>query len=189
MGINCNKCKDTYYRPRGKNWDDFDVCRPCDCQGPNLTGNCEEESGRCECRVEFQPPNCDSCAYGYYGYPRCRACDCNLDGTDGYHCEAINGTCPCKHNFDGNHCKQCASGFFSYPECKACECNSIGSINNDCDVENGQCKCLSNFGGDQCERCKHGYYDYPDCVCEYKATYRRLKSFLIKLFPSRLRLR
>ncbi|KAL5291286.1 epi-1 family protein [Megaselia abdita] len=172
-GINCNKCKDTFYRPRGRKWDDFDVCRPCDCDSPNLTGNCEEETGRCECRKEFQPPNCDACAYGYYGYPQCRECDCNLDGTDGYHCEAVNGTCPCKFNFDGNHCKQCASGYFSFPECKACECDSTGSVNNDCDVENGQCKCLSNFGGDRCDRCKHGYYRHPECVycdCDNQGT-------------------
>lgn len=27
MGINCNKCKDTFYRPRGRYWNETDVCQ------------------------------------------------------------------------------------------------------------------------------------------------------------------
>lgn len=90
----------------------------CQCDYFYSTGNCMEETGICECRKAFQPPNCDTCAYGYYGYPNCRECECNLNGTDGYHCEAINGECPCKINFAGHYCKQCAEGYYSFPECK-----------------------------------------------------------------------
>ncbi|XP_037946379.1 laminin subunit alpha-like [Teleopsis dalmanni] len=172
-GINCNKCKPKYYRPRGKYWNETDVCKPCNCEFFYSTGHCEEETGRCECRKAFQPPNCDSCAYGYYGYPNCRECDCYLLGTEGHHCEAVNGECPCKVNFAGHYCKQCAEGFYAFPECKACECNQIGSISNDCDLETGQCKCLSSFGGEQCERCKHGYFNYPKCQycdCDIQGT-------------------
>ncbi|SPP85142.1 laminin subunit alpha [Drosophila guanche] len=164
VGINCNKCKPKYYRPKGKHWNDTDVCSPCQCDFFYSTGHCEEETGNCECRAAFQPPNCDSCAYGYYGYPNCRECECNLNGTNGYHCEAESGQqCPCKINFAGSYCKQCAEGYYGFPECKACECNQIGSITNDCNVTSGECKCLTNFGGDNCERCKHGYYNYPAC--------------------------
>ncbi|XP_037900995.1 laminin subunit alpha [Glossina fuscipes] len=172
-GINCNKCKPKYYRSVGKYWNETDVCQPCRCDYFYSTGNCMEESGICECRKAFQPPNCDTCAYGYYGYPNCRECECNLNGTDGYHCEAINGECPCKINFAGHYCKQCADGYYSFPECKACECNKIGSISNDCDLVTGQCKCLSSFGGERCERCKHGYYRYPKCQycdCDIQGT-------------------
>lgn len=161
----------------------------CQCDFFFSTGHCEEETGRCECRKAFQPPDCKSCAYGYYGYPNCRECECNLNGTDGYHCEAVNGECPCKINFAGHYCKQCADGYYAFPECKgkrshsylqsegayfqssfllfaACECNKVGSISNDCDLVSGQCKCLSNFGGERCERCKHGYFQYPECKCK-----------------------
>jgi laminin alpha 3/5 len=27
QGINCNKCKPTFYRPAGKRWNETDVCR------------------------------------------------------------------------------------------------------------------------------------------------------------------
>nr|AAA28662.1 laminin A chain [Drosophila melanogaster] len=164
VGINCNKCKPKYYRPKGKHWNETDVCSPCQCDYFFSTGHCEEETGNCECRAAFQPPSCDSCAYGYYGYPNCRECECNLNGTNGYHCEAESGQqCPCKINFAGAYCKQCAEGYYGFPECKACECNKIGSITNDCNVTTGECKCLTNFGGDNCERCKHGYFNYPTC--------------------------
>jgi len=104
----------------------------CQCDYFYSTGHCEEETGNCECRAAFQPPNCDSCAYGYYGYPNCRECECNLNGTNGYHCEAESGQrCPCKINFAGDYCKQCAEGYYGFPECKACECNKIGSMGND----------------------------------------------------------
>lgn len=97
----------------------------CQCEYFYSTGHCEEGSGRCECRKAFQPPNCDACAYGYYGYPNCRECECNLNGTDGYHCEAVNGECPCKINFAGHYCKQCAEGYYAFPECKGERLNLI----------------------------------------------------------------
>lgn len=68
----------------------------CACDNFYSTGNCEEETGRCECRPEFEEPHCRSCSFGHFGYPNCRACECNLNGTDGYFCESSNGTCPCK---------------------------------------------------------------------------------------------
>lgn len=36
----------------------------CNCDFFYSTGHCEEETGKCECRAAFQPPNCDSCSYG-----------------------------------------------------------------------------------------------------------------------------
>lgn len=110
----------------------------CNCDYFYSTGNCGEGDGHCECKPEFQAPNCDSCSEGYFGYPNCRPCECNLNGTLGYHCEATEGKvnqfriydndidyliifgfqCPCKANFGGDFCKECAPGYFNYPECK-----------------------------------------------------------------------
>lgn len=163
-GINCNKCKDYYYRPFGRNWNDTYVCEPCRCDRRFSTGNCREETGQCICRPEFQEPHCDKCSYGHFGYPECRPCECNIDGTSGYYCEAIDGSCPCKENFGGKYCKECAEGYFNYPVCTECKCNPIGTIEgSSCDVVTGQCPCKSNFTGNHCEECKHGYYDYPYC--------------------------
>uniref|UniRef100_A0A1B0CH53 Netrin axonal chemotropic factor n=1 Tax=Lutzomyia longipalpis TaxID=7200 RepID=A0A1B0CH53_LUTLO len=171
-GINCNKCKDTFYRPYGKHWNETDVCHPCNCNYHYATGNCEEGTGRCECRKEFQPPNCDACSYGHFGYPDCRPCTCNLNGTEGYYCEPHHGTCPCKANFAGQFCEKCAEGYYNFPECTPCECFPLGSQNLIC-KEDGQCPCNSNFAGKHCDKCKDGYYEFPSCLycdCDIRGT-------------------
>ncbi|XP_050097931.1 laminin subunit alpha isoform X1 [Anopheles aquasalis] len=172
-GINCNQCQDKFFRPRGKFWNETDVCEACNCDHFYSTGNCEEETGRCECRVEFQPPYCDSCSYGHFGYPNCRPCECNLNATVGYYCEAVNGACPCKPNFDGAQCKQCAKEYYQFPSCEPCECNMNGAIDRVCNEESGQCKCKPNFSGRVCESCKNGFYSYPECTycnCDVRGT-------------------
>ncbi|XP_046976709.1 laminin subunit alpha [Vanessa cardui] len=161
-GINCNKCQATFYRPYGKRWDELDVCQPCNCNLHYSTGNCEEETGRCECRREFNPPNCDSCSYGYFDYPDCKPCTCNLNGTEGQHCTPTDGMCPCKYNYAGKSCEICADGYYS-PECKNCECNSVGSVSQVCDKNSGNCTCKSKYSGRTCNQCEAGYYNYPTC--------------------------
>jgi hypothetical protein len=89
----------------------------CQCNYFYSTGNCEEGTGRCECRVEFTPPNCDSCSFGYFGYPECRPCDCHPNGTRGFHCESSGGQCPCKPNYSGKFCNKCYDGYYNFPEC------------------------------------------------------------------------
>lgn len=63
----------------------------CDCEEFYSTGNCAEETGQCECRPQFLAPHCDDCSEGYFGYPNCRPCECNLNGTRDYICEATDG--------------------------------------------------------------------------------------------------
>lgn len=60
-GINCNQCRDGFYRPHNKPIDAIDVCQPCQCDSRFTTGNCFEGTGLCECRVNYQSPNCDEC--------------------------------------------------------------------------------------------------------------------------------
>ncbi len=62
-GINCNKCKPGFFRPRNKPIEAPDVCQPCQCDPHFSTGNCTEGSGQCECRKNFLPPLCDRCRY------------------------------------------------------------------------------------------------------------------------------
>lgn len=81
----------------------FTIKKPtaCQCDVFYSTGNCAEGSGRCECRPEFQAPNCDSCSTGYYDYPNCKPCDCHMNGTRDDICEVGGGQCPCRQNFAG----------------------------------------------------------------------------------------
>ncbi|XP_014209765.1 laminin subunit alpha isoform X2 [Copidosoma floridanum] len=166
-GINCNRCKPKFYRPSNKPLNATDVCQPCKCDHFYSTGNCYDSTGQCECRPEYSAPNCDSCSYGYFGYPDCRRCECHLNGTDGYHCEATEGQCPCKENYAGHYCDICAEEYYDFPNCLPCECNTIGSLNNVCDVESGNCTCRQNYGGRSCDACADGYYNFPQCTyCE-----------------------
>ncbi|XP_035223568.1 laminin subunit alpha-like, partial [Stegodyphus dumicola] len=162
-GINCNKCKPTFYRPYGKLLNDTDVCQPCQCDPAFSTGNCADGSGQCECRPEFLPPYCDSCNVGFYGYPACKPCDCHPSGIYGSVCEVGGGQCPCKPNFSGKNCDRCADGYYGFPDCLPCNCNPSTSVRNECDQEDGQCACRGNYGGRQCEKCRVGYYGYPNC--------------------------
>lgn len=162
-GINCNECEDKYYRPYGKQLNDTDVCQECICDLSFSTGNCADGSGLCECRPEFQSPYCDQCSPGYYDYPTCRPCDCDINGTLGAICQVGGGQCPCKPNYSGQSCNKCAEGFYGFPECLSCECSQIGSISPVCNLDNGQCSCSNNFGGRECNQCDLGYYNYPDC--------------------------
>ncbi|XP_012267208.2 laminin subunit alpha [Athalia rosae] len=162
-GINCNHCQAGYYKPYDKPLNATDVCQPCNCDLSYSTGNCAEGSGKCECRPEFVAPDCTDCSYGYFGYPKCRACECYLKGTDGYHCEASAGHCPCKRNYAGHYCNLCAEGYYNFPECLPCECNPLGSSNGICDVTTGNCTCKNNYAGRTCDVCENGYYSYPSC--------------------------
>lgn len=98
-GINCDKCKSGFYRPRNRPLDSPNVCVPCQCDLNYSTGNCTEGNGLCECKKNFKPPYCNECNYGYFGYPHCIECHCFPNGTFGNVCQLETGECPCR---DGN---------------------------------------------------------------------------------------
>ncbi|CAL4059747.1 unnamed protein product, partial [Meganyctiphanes norvegica] len=168
-GINCDRCKDKYFRPYGKELDDTYVCQPCQCNYFYSTGNCAEGSGQCECKPNFLPPFCDQCNDGYYDHPTCKPCDCHREGTVGGICQVGGGQCPCKDNFAGLNCDRCAQGYYNFPECLPCECDYTGTLDTStCDVVTGQCLCKNEFGGQNCDRCQHGYWNYPsNSTCEF----------------------
>lgn len=93
------------------------VSLACQCDEFFSTGNCAEGSGQCECRPQYLSPLCDQCSFGYYGYPQCKPCDCNINGTRDQICEVGGGQCPCKYNYAGNNCDECAEGYYNFPEC------------------------------------------------------------------------
>ncbi|VDK44418.1 unnamed protein product [Anisakis simplex] len=180
-GINCNKCSAGYYRPRGKFWNETDVCQrmffvdhffSCHCDPTKHTGICAEETAKCECKAQFVGENCDQCAMGYYSPPECKPCECAINGTVGGTCLPIDDQCPCKPNYDGVFCQSCAAGFTNLTAgCAKCECDETGSLNNNCSESTGQCICKPNFGGVSCDVCADGYFDYPKCeYCDCDAS-------------------
>ncbi|CAH1391978.1 unnamed protein product [Nezara viridula] len=174
-GINCERCKAGYYRPFGRLPTQKDACERCRCDGPYYTGNCADRTGICECKVNYQPPHCQSCALGYFGFPECKNCTCFIHGTEGGVCEPESpvSTCVCKQNFFGPECKICREGYHNFPECESCNCDPVGSSSEICNVTNGQCDCQNNFGSTKCDQCAHGYFDFPQCTlckCDPRGT-------------------
>uniref|UniRef100_A0A663MGQ6 Laminin subunit alpha 3 n=1 Tax=Athene cunicularia TaxID=194338 RepID=A0A663MGQ6_ATHCN len=179
-GINCEKCAKGYYRPYGVPARAPDGCIPCSCNSEHAEG-CEEGSGRCFCKQNFQGENCERCADGFYGYPYCVripvypspnpsdamagdiiACQCHGAGVLGGDCDGNSGQCRCRTGFHGFSCDTCAAGYFHYPLCQVCECNSVGTQPEVCDFL-GRCLCRSGVAGLQCDSCQPGHHSFPAC--------------------------
>jgi laminin alpha 3/5 len=50
---------------------------------------------------------------GYFRYPDCIPCSCDMHGSLGLSCDQTTGQCVCKSNFIGNKCQECAPGIIS----------------------------------------------------------------------------
>ncbi|XP_044630418.2 laminin subunit alpha-3 isoform X1 [Equus asinus] len=181
-GVNCEKCAKGYFRPYGVPLDAPDGCIPCSCN-PEHAEDCEQGSGRCTCKPNFQGDHCEKCAAGYHNFPFClripifpistpspedpvageiKGCDCNLEGVLPEICDA-QGRCLCRPGVEGPRCDACRSGFYSFPICQACQCSALGSYQTPCNPETGQCECRPGITGQRCDRCLSGAYDFPHC--------------------------
>ena len=71
-----------------------------------------------------------SCSIGYFGYPYCRECECNVNGTRDQVCEVGGGQCPCKTNYEGSNCDRCAYGYYGFPDCQCKSLKECGCTNH-----------------------------------------------------------
>ena len=69
----------------------------------SLGEECNVNTGECECFDEFDGAKCDRCKFGFYAFPSCRACNCDVAGTMSNLCDRNAvcqcneiGECPCK---------------------------------------------------------------------------------------------
>uniref|UniRef100_A0A8C0EHE2 Laminin subunit alpha 3 n=1 Tax=Bubo bubo TaxID=30461 RepID=A0A8C0EHE2_BUBBB len=176
-GINCEKCAKGYYRPYGVPARAPDGCIPCSCNSEHAEG-CEEGSGRCFCKQNFQGENCERCADGFYGYPFCvpypkyrpngniylnyPLCECNSAGTQPEVCDFL-GRCLCRSGVAGLQCDSCQPGHHSFPACQACQCSPGGSQHGTCEPASGQCECQTGVTGQRCDRCLSAGNSFPYC--------------------------
>ncbi|ELT98554.1 hypothetical protein CAPTEDRAFT_83551, partial [Capitella teleta] len=133
MGVNCEKCRPGYFHPYGVLLNATDACQECECDPFFSTGECDGGSGECYCKPEFTGRSCEECAIGFFDWPRCRPCECNVNGTQNQVCQVGGGECPCKPNYEGTNCDQCAYGYYGFPDCKRCDCDSVGSLSGYCE--------------------------------------------------------
>ncbi|XP_007432316.1 laminin subunit alpha-3, partial [Python bivittatus] len=183
-GINCEKCLKGYYRPYGVPITAVHGCIPCRCS-PEHSNGCEEGSGRCYCKLNYQGEACDRCADGYHSFPFCYqipispattpnpedssaghidACQCYGPGIfNNDICDRRTGQCQCQTGFQGILCDRCAVGYFHYPFCRTCQCSTYGSYQDACNPTTGQCDCRPGFIGQQCDRCISTTNSFPHC--------------------------
>ncbi|XP_057303936.1 laminin subunit alpha-1-like isoform X1 [Hydractinia symbiolongicarpus] len=138
-GINCEKCKQFFYRPPNVDASSIDACPPCGCSlagsRPSSTGiqylECIRHAemaklfpgkniGDCFCKQHVIGSKCDMCMNGFYRLEAsnnhgCRPCACHLPGT----VQRLNtchkdffGQCPCKANVKLRDCSKCKDGYY-----------------------------------------------------------------------------
>ena len=79
--------------------------QPCDCDPHgSFDNNCDPLTGQCACKLDYNGTQCDSCLFGFYGFPDCHLCLCSVEGTNPKSCDS-DGACRCA-NADGQcNCK------------------------------------------------------------------------------------
>lgn len=173
MGVNCERCKPTFYRDPGLDIQSADICKPCDCDPDGTTDKeilCDDKTdlpnnktaGRCLCKSNVDGARCDRCKDGYWNFDPnnpdgCDSCTCDKLGTVNERgCDPLSGNCFCKRHVTGRNCDQCLPEFYGLSErddgCLPCDCDLGGSFDKDCDVITGQCKCRPNVTGRRCDQ-------------------------------------
>ncbi|KAL6491046.1 hypothetical protein MHYP_G00013910 [Metynnis hypsauchen] len=106
-------------------------CEGCDCSPIGVstgdTGQCHITTGQCTCKPRIGGRQCSQCVAGYYRFPECVPCSCNVGGVIPQICDPNSGQCLCKSNVEGSRCDMCRKGSFHFdpanPEgCTKCFC-------------------------------------------------------------------
>ncbi|XP_069958976.1 laminin subunit alpha isoform X2 [Cherax quadricarinatus] len=124
-GDRCQRCALYTY-----GFDPIIGCEECQCSPPGVkAGNlqCDLQSGQCNCKNSIVGRRCDQCAAGYWSFPFCQLCDCDLRGTEEDICSQDDASCYCKINVQGRSCDTCRTGSYNLEEsnpdgCTKCFC-------------------------------------------------------------------
>ncbi|XP_067292429.1 cadherin EGF LAG seven-pass G-type receptor 1 [Pseudorasbora parva] len=156
------------------------VCEPGyfgrDCVDACLLNPCEHTSScvrrpstkhgySCECGHNYYGQYCERkgdqpCAHGWWGYPTCGPCNCDVSKGFKRDCNKTTGECSCKDNYFRH-----LGGDTCYP----CDCFHLGAHSRTCDPVTGQCACKMGVVGRQCNRCDNPFAEVTvgGCVVVY----------------------
>ncbi|XP_063445068.1 laminin subunit beta-1-like [Mytilus trossulus] len=180
VGRRCNKCAPGTY--------DFgpDGCKPCNCHEYGAVDKfCDARTGQCNCISYVGNKICDQCQAGYWGFPRCRPCQCNGNADT---CDDLTGRCDNCNDFTaGDQCDKCLDGYYGDPRinyripCRPCLCpggptNDVqhaDSCYEDPRQQSVVCNCYPGFKGPNCDTCTDNYFGNPKdvngtcepCIC------------------------
>ena len=129
IGEKCEGCAKNSW-----NYDAYRGCTLCECDGVGAdSSECHSVTGQCKCKAGFIGHKCDHCQAGYFNFPDCEPCNCNINGTDPLECRddlclcSNEGQCKCKAHATGLKCDQCDANSFSLDKynpqgCTECFC-------------------------------------------------------------------
>ncbi|XP_051548726.1 cadherin EGF LAG seven-pass G-type receptor 1-like isoform X2 [Myxocyprinus asiaticus] len=147
--------------------DCVDACllNPCE-----HTSTCVRKPGTmhgysCDCGHNYYGQYCEHkgdqpCARGWWGYPTCGPCNCDVSKGFKRDCNKTTGECSCKENY-----YRPPGGDTCYP----CDCFHLGAHSRTCDLVTGQCACKMGVVGRQCNRCDNPFAEVTvgGCVVVY----------------------
>ncbi|XP_059402797.1 cadherin EGF LAG seven-pass G-type receptor 1-like [Carassius carassius] len=163
------------------NWASYTcVCQPGyfgrDCVDACLLNPCEHISScvrkpsikhgySCECGHNYYGQYCEHkgdqpCARGWWGYPTCGPCNCDVSKGFKRDCNKTTGECSCKDNYFRP---------LGADTCYPCDCFHLGAHSRTCDAVTGQCPCKMGVVGRQCNRCDNPFAEVTvgGCVVVY----------------------
>ncbi|CAN0123733.1 unnamed protein product [Lampetra planeri] len=116
--------------------------------------------GQCRCRPNFVGLRCEACARGFYAFPSCMPCDCDVRGSFSGECDAASGACSCRAGVSGRRCDACASGTYGFPACQGecalrVACRTVRAVL----LSQAGCRCRENVQGASCGVCKPLHWD------------------------------
>ncbi|VDK75274.1 unnamed protein product [Litomosoides sigmodontis] len=110
QGKHCDSCV-----PYAFGYDPLIGCQLCGCQQNGSESRqlqCDPDNGQCLCKANVGGRKCDKCLPGFYGFPHCYECACEIKGTTEEICEPTSAACKCKKNVIGENCDICRPGTF-----------------------------------------------------------------------------
>lgn len=127
-GSDCQHC-----HPNTWGWQYLKGCKNCECnQMGSQKQACDVKTGQCICKEGFTGRSCDNCAIGFFNYPNCQKCNCDVSGSkdrpgyDVIDCDD-RGQCLCKELTTGLKCDECRQSTFGLSKhnpsgCTRCFC-------------------------------------------------------------------
>lgn len=128
-GALCDQCVPLTY-----GFDEFSGCEDCKCNPLGVDGSlqCDLFTGECPCKPNIVGRKCDTCLAGFFSFPYCHRCECNIQGTEKDICHQDSAECFCKKLVTGPACDICVEGTYNlqaHNEDGCTECFCFGKTN------------------------------------------------------------